>query len=154
MQPSLLLLSILPFGKRNVELCKHMTRWESHELQILRVPRTQNDPAIVRIVLQLVDHLRQLIHTLARIDRSGIDVLCAEVPLLEPVHGTLSRLISVPDLDASLGEREGRHRARYEPQQLRDDGAQEDAFRREERQDGRPSGRGEGEFERLRGDKK
>jgi hypothetical protein len=100
-----------------------------------------------------VDHLRQLIHTLARIVRRGIDVLCAEVPLLEPVHGTqvpdcvvrqphrveeLSRPISVPDLDASLGEREGRRRARYEAQQLRDDGAQEDAFRREEWQDGRP----------------
>jgi hypothetical protein len=114
-----------------------------------------------------VDHLRQLIHTLARIVRRGIDVLSAEVPLLEPVHGTqvpdcvvrqphrveeLSRPISVPDLDASLGEREGRRRAR-EAQQLRDDGAQEDAFRREEWQDGRPSGRGEGEFERLRGAK-
>jgi hypothetical protein len=113
-----------------------------------------------------VDHLRQLINTLVRIVRRGIDVLCAEVPLLEPVHGTRSPTAWCDSPTESRNSRDpfpsqiltpasesGREDVAPDTNHSRDDGAQEDAFRREG-QDGRPSGRGEGEFERLRGGKK
>lgn len=36
--------------------------------------------------------------------------------------------VAVPDLDAGFGEREGGGVAGYEPEELDDDGAEEDAF--------------------------
>jgi hypothetical protein len=48
----------------------------------------------------------------------------------------LARPVAVPDLDALLAERERRCVALDEPEELEDDGAVEDSFRREEGQDG------------------
>lgn len=145
--PLNLLTLLLRLRERHVELRKHMTRREGHELQIFGVPGAQNDPAIVRVVLQLVNDLRELIDPLARIVRLGIDVLGAEMAPLEAVHGAqvadgavrqadgvevLTRSVAVPDLDARFREGQRGRRARHEPEQLGDHGAQEDALGGEE----------------------
>jgi hypothetical protein len=77
-----------------------MTRRQSHKLQILWIPRTQDNPPVIRVVLQLMNHLRQLIDTLASIIRLGIDILCAEMPPLEPVDRTKITDCAVGDSNA------------------------------------------------------
>lgn len=152
---------------RHVELCKHMTWRQSHLLQIRRIPRAQDDPPIVRIIPQLLHHLRQLIDALPRVIRPRIHILGAEVAPLEAIHGAqiadlavrqphrvevLAGAVAVPDLDAGGSEGQRRGGARDEPEQLGDDGAQEDALRGEEREERRPGRCAEGEFEGPRGE--
>lgn len=62
----------------------------------------------------------------------------------------LARPVAVPDLDAGGGEGQRGGGAGDEPEEFGDDGPQEDAFRREEGQDGRAICGGEGEFEGSR----
>ena len=136
-----LLRSVRPFRKRNVKLRKHMTRRQGHLAQIRRVPRAQDDPPVVRLVLQLVNDLRQLIDPLARVIRLRIHVLGAEMPPLETIDGSqvsdfsvreadavevLAAAVAVPDLDARFRERQGRSRAGDKPEELGDDGAEKD----------------------------
>lgn len=101
--------------KRNVELCKHVARRQRHLCQIRGIPSAENDPSIVRFVPQLVNHLGQLIHPLARVIRFRIHVLGAEMPPLKAVYGSqvpdfavrethaveeLTAAVAIPDFDA------------------------------------------------------
>lgn len=105
--------------KRHVELGKHMTRRQRHLAQIPRVPRTQDDPSVIGPMLQLINHLRQLIHPLPRIIRPGVHILGAEMAPLEAVDGTevtdgavgetdavevFAAAVAVPDFDPGGGE--------------------------------------------------
>lgn len=128
-----------------------MARRQGHDLEVLGVPGAQNDPPVVRVRLELVDHLRELVDALARVVRLGVDILGAKVPPLEPIDGAqvahlavrqphavekLARAIAVPDLDALLAERERRGRARDEPEEFGENRLLEDALGGEERVDG------------------
>ena len=108
--------------KRNVELCKHVTRRQRHLPKIGRVPRAQDDSPIVRLVLQLVNDLCQLIDPLARVIRLRVHVVGAEMPPLETIDGSqisyfsvgeadavevLTAAVAVPDLDARFREGQG-----------------------------------------------
>jgi hypothetical protein len=110
---------------------------------------------------QLVNHLCQLINALPRVVRLGVYVLGAEVPPLESVDRAEvtfralrkpnaievgARSVAVPDLDAGFGEGEGGGGAADEPEELGEDGAEEDALGCEEREDGGAAGGSEGEF--------
>lgn len=98
-----------------------------------------------------MDNLRELVHPLPRIIRLSIDVLGAKVPPLETVHGAqvadfavreadlveeLARAVAVPDLDTLFAQGGGCRAALDEPEELGDDGAEENALCCEEREDG------------------
>jgi len=99
---------------------------------------------------QLVHHLGQLVDALARVIRLGVDVGRAEMPPLEAVDGAeitggavrepdaveiRPAAVAVPDLNAGGGKRDGGGAAGDEPEELGDDGAEEDAFGCEEGED-------------------
>lgn len=65
-----------------------MTWRQSHLHQVRRVPSTQNYPSVIRLVLQLVYHVRQLIYPFASIVRLSIDVFRSKVPPLEAIDGS------------------------------------------------------------------
>lgn len=164
MQMSLLLLPLLSLLRAwitDVELRKHVTRRQRHDLQVCGVPRTQNNATIVRCIAQLVNHLRQLVHALPSVIRLGVYVLSTEVPPLESVDRAevtlralcepnaievAARAVAVPDLDAGFGEGEGGGGAADEPEELGEDGAEKDALGCEEWENGGAAGRGEGKF--------
>lgn len=129
--------------KRDVELGKHMTRRQRHLAQILRVPRTQDNPAVIGPMLQFRYHLRQLIHPLPRIIRLGVHILGPEMAPLEAVDGTevadravgetdavevFAAAVAVPDFDPGGGEGLRGGAAGDEPEEFGDNGAEEDAF--------------------------
>ena len=99
-----------------------MTRRQRHEFQILRVPRTEDDPPIVRVVLELMYNLCQLVHSLPSVISLGIDILGAKVAPLETIHwpevsnGTVRETdrveviagsVTISDFDAGIGEGDG-----------------------------------------------
>jgi len=135
---------------------------QGHDLQVGRVPGAQDDAAVVGRVAQLPDDVGELVDALARVVGVRVDVARAEVPPLEAVDGAEVALgapgepdavevraaaVAVPDLDAGRGEGERRRRAADEPQELGEDGAQEDALCREQGEEGEAGGAGEREFE-------
>ena len=143
--------------KRHVELAEHMARRQGHLGQVGRVPGAEDNAAVVGIGPQLMDDLGQLVDALTGIVGAGIDVHGAEVAPLEAVDGAevadgavgqadlvqeLARAVAVPDLDVGGGEREGRGAAGDEPEQLGDDGAEKDALRGQERENGDRGGFG------------
>lgn len=135
---------------RDVELGEHVARRQGHALEVARVPRAEDHPPVVGVGAQLVDDLGQLVDTLARVVSAGVDVLGAKVPPLEAVDGAqvadvavrqadaveeLAGAVAVPDLDADVAEGLGRGVALDEPEELGDDGAEEDTLRGEEGED-------------------
>lgn len=107
-------------GERDVELSKHVARRQSHLLEICRIPRTQDDSAIVRLVLQFVDDVCQLVDTLTGIICLCVHIFGTEVSPLEAVDWSkvafftvaetdtvevLATAIAVPDLDTLIRER-------------------------------------------------
>lgn len=109
-----------------------------------------------------MNHLCQLVDALPRVVCLGVHVLGAEVPPLEAVNRTKvtlnavcqtdtvevsARSVAIPDLDAGAGEGEGGGGAANEPEELGEDGAEEDALGCEEGENGRAAGGGEGEFQ-------
>ena len=131
------------------------------------VPRAQDDPSIHWVLLDLLDHLCELVDSLSRVVVFGGPVFGSEMSPLEPVHGPeislfavaesdlvkeLSASVAVPDLDVLLGQEFRIGRALDEPEQLFDDATREDLFRRQEGQDqarvalGRRLGEGEAEL--------
>lgn len=113
-----------------------------------------------------MDDLGQLVDALAGVVGVGVDVLGAKVPPLEAVDGAqvadvavrqadaveeLAGAVAVPDLDADVAEGLGRGVALDEPEELGDDGAEEDALRGEEGED-RPAVIVELELEAWRGE--
>lgn len=115
-----------------------MTRWQRHLLQIRHIPRTQYNPPIIRIMLQLMYNLRQLIYSLPRIIGLSVHVLGAEMAPLETVDRTqvadravretyrievFTGSVAVPDFYACVGEREGGGVAGDEPEEFGEDGA-------------------------------
>lgn len=140
--PFLLLLAFPP-RKRDVELREHVARREHHLFQVVRVPGRKDEAAVVRVCLQLVYDVGELVDTLARVIGLRIDVLGAEVAPLEAVDGAqvadlavrepevveeLARPVAVPDLDILRAQGGGGRVALDEPQELGDDGAEEDAL--------------------------
>ncbi len=161
--------------ERNVKLGKHMARRQGHLPEIRRVPRAQDDSAVVRLVLQFFDHLSQLVNALARVVRLRIHILGSEVAPLKAVDGAEVSLrpiseadgvevstgaVAVPYFDAGGGEGDGGGGARDKPEEFGDDGAEEDAFGGQKGEDadwggGRVGGVGgarEGEAERGGGE--
>lgn len=138
-------------GVRYVELGKHVAGRQGHALKVLWVPRAEDHSAVVGAVAQLVDDFGQLVDAPAGVVGLGIDVLCAKVPPLEAVDGAqvadlavgephaveeLAGAVAVPDLDADVAEGRGRGVALDEPEELGDDGAEEDSLRGEQGEDG------------------
>ena len=136
---------------------------DSTQKPTFRVPRAQDDPTICWILLDLSDTLSQLIDTLPSIILLAIDVLGPKMTPLEAVHGTqvaflpvaestaveeCARAVTVPDLDAALGEEGSIRFSVDEPEKLFDDAAVEGAFCGEEGE----GGVSEGEAERGRGE--
>lgn len=141
---------VLSSGVGDVKLGKHVARWEDHLLQIGGVPGRKDQTTIVWVGAQLVNNLGELVDSLARVVRLGVDVLGAKVPPLEAIHGTevadlavveaevveeLARAIAVPDLDAGLAKAGGGGVALNEPEELGDNGAGKDAFGGKEGED-------------------
>ena len=48
----------------HAHLTEHVARWQSHFAQVNRIPRSQHDPAIVWVRLDLLDDASELIYTL------------------------------------------------------------------------------------------
>lgn len=156
---------VLASGVGDVELGKHVARREDHLVHVGGVPGGKDQATVVRVGAQLVDNLGELVDSLARVVRLGVDVLGAKVPPLEAVHGAevadlavgeaqvveeLAGAVAVPDLDAGLAEAGGGCVALDEPEELGDDGAGEDALGGEEGED-RGAVSVEGELEGSRG---
>ena len=138
-------LNLRLLRKTNVKLTEHMTRRQCHLSQIRRIPRTQNNPSVIRFVFQFIYDFRQLINTLARIIRLGIYVLRAKMSPLEAIDRSQIPLftvrkadavevfagaISVPDFYPGRREGDRGGGARNEPEEFGDNGAEEDAFGR------------------------
>lgn len=138
-------------GVGYVELGKHVAGRQSHALKVLWVPRAEDHSAVVGAVAQLVDDFGQLVDALAGVVCLSIDVLCAKVPPLKPVDGAqvadvavgqadaveeLAGAVAVPDLDADVAEGGGGGVALDEPEELGDDGAEEDSLGGEQGEDG------------------
>jgi len=136
----------------DVELGKHVAWWQHHLREILGVPGAEDEAAIVGIGAEGVDDALQLIDPLPCVVGLGIDIVSAKVAPLEAVNRAkiphfavrqaqvveeLARPITVPDLDSLLAEGQRRRVGFDEPQELRDDGAREDALRGEEGKDRR-----------------
>ena len=126
-----------------------MAGGKRHLLQRRGVPRGEQDAAIVGVVLDLVDHLRELIHALSLVVRVHVPVLRAEVAPLEAVHGpeiallavaqpdavqVLAAAVTVPDVNILILQLLRAGATAHEPQQLLRDAAPEDAFGREQRE--------------------
>lgn len=120
----------------HIELYKTVTRRQSHLGNIDRIPSGHDYSPIVRIVLDFVDTLAQLIDTLSGIVRVHVDVLSTEVTPLESVYGSqvalfslresigvqeLAWRVAVPDFNPLLREFFGVCRAPNEPEELFDD---------------------------------
>lgn len=138
-------------GVGYVELGKHVTGRQSHALKVLWVPCAEDHSAVVGAVAQLVDDFGQLVDALAGVVCLSIDILCAKVPPLEAVDGAqvadvtvgephaveeLAGTVAVPDLDADVAEGGGGGVALDEPEELGDDGAEEDSLCGEQGEDG------------------
>jgi hypothetical protein len=78
-----------------IELAEHVTRRKCHLSQIRRIPSRQDDAAILRIVLDLVNALRQLVHALPSVVGVHVHVFRAKVTPLEPVHGAKIAFYSI-----------------------------------------------------------
>ena len=83
---SLALLSNFALRERDIELCEHMAWRKCHKLQVLWVPRAEDDSSVIWIVLQLVNNFGQLINTLPSIVCLGIHVLGTEMSPLEAIY--------------------------------------------------------------------
>mmetsp|Transcript_16655 Transcript_16655/g.26417 ORF Transcript_16655/g.26417 Transcript_16655/m.26417 type:complete len:240 (-) Transcript_16655:216-935(-) len=118
---------------RHIELHKHMARRQRHLIQIARIPRTHHNPARVGIVLDLLDAVHQLIHSLAIILIVHTSILRAKVSPLESINRSqvaffivrqtaivqkLARAVSVPNMDAFVLQFLSRRGATHEPQQF------------------------------------
>lgn len=113
----------------------------SHIALTLGVPSTHDDPPIRRIRLDLLHHLRKLIHALPPVIILASAVLSPEVAPLEPINWPqiplapvpqpnavqeLPAPIAVPDMHPLVLEEPGIGGARDEPEELFDDAAPED----------------------------
>lgn len=168
----------------NVELAEHMTWWESHEWDIYsiivsfrtsqkkgklteqhtsRIPSTQDDPSIRRVLLNLPNTLCQLINPLPPIIPFTIPIPRPKMPPLEPIHRPQIPLppmsqppllqkrlapIPIPDLHPLLRKQLAIRRPVDEPEQFFDDPPEERPFRRQQRK----GVVGEGEAQRGRGE--
>ena len=127
----------------DVELREHVTGREGHFRQIRRVPGGEDDPAIVGVVFEFVNHFRELIDALAGVICMTVFIRSAEVsplkaihrpqiPFLPPLqsHGIqiTPRSIAVPDPHILVLQRLGIRVAADEPKEFGDDGAEEDTL--------------------------
>lgn len=114
-----------------------------------RIPRAHDDPSVGRVVLDLVNHLSQLIHTLPGVVVFTSLIFGAEMPPLESVYRSqitlpavrksdlveiFSRSVSFPDVNIFFGQKLAIRRSTNEPEQFFDHPTQKDSFCREERQ--------------------
>ena len=114
-----------------------------------RVPSAHDDPPIGRVVLDLVNDLSQLIHTLTGIIVLARLVRRAEMPPLESVHWTqiphppmrepdpievLPRPISFPDIDTLVAQNLAIRMTGDKPKKLFDDAPRKDPLCRQKRQ--------------------
>mmetsp|Transcript_125011 Transcript_125011/g.399693 ORF Transcript_125011/g.399693 Transcript_125011/m.399693 type:complete len:412 (-) Transcript_125011:138-1373(-) len=133
----------------DVELAEHVARRQSHLVQIRRIPRSQQNPPVCRILLDLANALCQLVNPLTCVVGVHVHVLRAEVAPLEavdraqvsllavgqtPVVQELAGAIAIPDLDALVREVLAVRVTLDEPQQLLQHTAPKDPFGREQRE--------------------
>ena len=85
---------------RHIELDQAVTRRQRHLVQVCRVPGAHDDPPVVRLRLDPVDDLGQLVHPLAAVVGRHVDVLGSEVSPLEAVHGAEVSLLPLGEADA------------------------------------------------------
>lgn len=72
--------------RRDVELCKHVTRWQGHIIQCHWIPSGHQNTAIIRMVLEQFHNGPQLIDSLPIVLRPlSPSVLCTKVPPLKTV---------------------------------------------------------------------
>lgn len=69
----------------HIELTKHVTRRQSHQIQILWIPSTHDNPSILGIIDNFVNAIRQLIDSLACVIRVHVFILCSEMSPLKSV---------------------------------------------------------------------
>lgn len=134
----------------HVELGKHVAGGQGHAAEVAGVPGGDYDAAIVGRRAQLVDDVGELVDALPRVVGVEIDVVGAKVTPLETVDGPkvadlamgqadavqeFARAVAVPNLDAGFAQGQRRRVALDEPQQLGDDGFEEDALGGQERED-------------------
>mmetsp|Transcript_66622 Transcript_66622/g.216793 ORF Transcript_66622/g.216793 Transcript_66622/m.216793 type:complete len:339 (-) Transcript_66622:350-1366(-) len=133
----------------DVELAEHVARRQSHLVQIRRIPRSQQNPPVCRILLDLANALCQLVNPLTCVVGVHVHVLRAEVAPLEavdraevhfltvgepPLVQELPGTVAIPNLDALVGEVLGVRVALDEPEQLLHDSPPEDTLGREQRE--------------------
>mmetsp|Transcript_41303 Transcript_41303/g.86485 ORF Transcript_41303/g.86485 Transcript_41303/m.86485 type:complete len:396 (-) Transcript_41303:583-1770(-) len=134
---------------RHIELREHVARRQRHLRDVLRVPRGEDDATVVRLVLDRIDHLLDLVDALPRVVVVHRFVLGAEMPPLPAVDWAqvadlpvresdrvevVARRVAVPDLDLLVLQRLGARVARNEPQQLLRHAAPKDRLGGEERE--------------------
>ena len=123
-----------------------MARRERHLLEVRRIPRAEDNAAIVWICLELMNYLGKLVNALVGVVFLRVNIFGAKVSPLKTIDGPqisnfavseallvqeLTRAVAVPNLDTGLGERDGGRRARDEPEKLADYGTQEDPLGRQ-----------------------
>ena len=67
---------------------QHVAGWQSHFLEVCRVPGGKNDTAIVGVVLELVHDFSELIDTLTSVVGLCILVFGTKMAPLETIDGT------------------------------------------------------------------
>ena len=83
----------------DVKLAEHVARGQGHLLERRGVPRGEQDAPVVGVVLDLVNHLRELVHALTGVVGVHVLVLGAEVAPLEAVHRPEVALLPVTQAD-------------------------------------------------------
>ena len=73
------------FAVCNVELTKHVTRWQCHFVQISRIPGAHDNAAIFWRILDFVNAVGQLIDTLVRIICMHVDIFGSKVSPLKAI---------------------------------------------------------------------
>ena len=127
----------------NIELCKDVARRQRHIFESRRVPGRHDDSSALRLVLNRLNNLRELVHALIRVVIVHGLVGGAKVPPLESVNGPqvplltvlqsdfveeFSGSISVPNLDFLVAQLLGVGLAVDEPEQLLSDSSPKDVL--------------------------
>ena len=70
----------------NIKLDQHVARRQRHQVEVRWVPCGHDDAAAVRVGLDLVDDLAELVDALVLVVGVHVDILGAEMPPLDAVH--------------------------------------------------------------------
>ena len=87
----------------HIELAEHMAGRKRHDAEICGIPGGEHDASVIRVGLDRVDDIGELIHAFPRVVSMHVCVFGTKVAPLKAVHGTKVALFAMPQ--AQLGEK-------------------------------------------------